>query len=133
MVSRRGHEVHLFARAAPGQDPYSRIDGVHLHRIPYGKVGANCQYVRLTAGDRLWGADWGHCEGLRCLVRAVLLALQLARELYGASCVSALISAHISCARSAELWGRVHPNSFQRDLMSMEGWDIAMTHGLRAG
>eukprot|EP00960_Hanusia_phi_P039593 753948-Hanusia_phi.AAC.3 len=55
-LERRGHEVHLFVRAAPGQDPYACVHGVHLvilplsmksdtdmqhvqHRIPYGKHG----------------------------------------------------------------------------------------------
>jgi hypothetical protein len=30
-----GHEVHVFTRMGAGQEPYSRIDGVHVHRCPF--------------------------------------------------------------------------------------------------
>ena len=34
-LERRGHEVHLFTRAGPGQASYKLINGVHYHRCPY--------------------------------------------------------------------------------------------------
>jgi glycosyltransferase involved in cell wall biosynthesis len=33
-LQRRGHEVHVFTRMAPGQAPYRLIDGVHYHCCP---------------------------------------------------------------------------------------------------
>jgi glycosyltransferase involved in cell wall biosynthesis len=34
-LERKGHEVHVFTRMAPGQRYHDRIDGVHYHRCPY--------------------------------------------------------------------------------------------------
>lgn len=34
-LERKGHEVHIFTRAAPGQVSYEVIDGVHYHRCAY--------------------------------------------------------------------------------------------------
>src|SRR4051812_40461782 len=34
-LSRRGHEVHIYTRIAPGQTKYQFIDGVHYHRCPH--------------------------------------------------------------------------------------------------
>lgn len=34
-LERRGHEVHVFTRMAPGQRYHDWIDGVHYHRCPY--------------------------------------------------------------------------------------------------
>lgn len=34
-LERRGHEVHVFVRTGVNQDPYERIDGVHVHRISF--------------------------------------------------------------------------------------------------
>ncbi|MEJ2720517.1 MAG: glycosyltransferase family 4 protein, partial [bacterium] len=34
-LERKGHDVHVFTRLAPGQARYDRIDGVHYHRCPY--------------------------------------------------------------------------------------------------
>jgi|WetSurMetagenome_2_1015567.scaffolds.fasta_scaffold33581_2 glycosyltransferase involved in cell wall biosynthesis len=34
-LERRGHEVHVFTRRAPGQQPHERIDGVVYHRYFY--------------------------------------------------------------------------------------------------
>jgi glycosyltransferase involved in cell wall biosynthesis len=34
-LRRRGHQVHVFTRVAPGQTYYQLIDGVHYHRCPY--------------------------------------------------------------------------------------------------
>ncbi len=31
-----GHEVHVFTRIGPGQQPYERIHGVHYHRCSFG-------------------------------------------------------------------------------------------------
>lgn len=33
-LERRGHEVHVFTRIAPGQEAYVKLDGVHYHRCP---------------------------------------------------------------------------------------------------
>lgn len=34
-LERRGHEVHVFTRMAPGQRYHDWIDGIHYHRCPY--------------------------------------------------------------------------------------------------
>lgn len=34
-LERRGHEIHVFTRMAPGQRYHDWIDGVHYHRCPY--------------------------------------------------------------------------------------------------
>jgi glycogen synthase len=34
-LERKGHEVHIFTRKAPGQRYHDWIDGVHYHRCPY--------------------------------------------------------------------------------------------------
>lgn len=34
-LERKGHELHVFTRMAPGQSQYARIDGVHHHRCPF--------------------------------------------------------------------------------------------------
>lgn len=34
-LGRKGHEVHVFTRRAPGQQGHDRIDGVHYHRCTY--------------------------------------------------------------------------------------------------
>jgi glycosyltransferase involved in cell wall biosynthesis len=34
-LERRGHELHIFTRLAPGQCADERIDGVSYHRCPY--------------------------------------------------------------------------------------------------
>jgi len=34
-MERRGHDVHVFTRMAPGQRYHERIDGVQYHRCPY--------------------------------------------------------------------------------------------------
>ncbi|NIM19166.1 MAG: glycosyltransferase [Candidatus Latescibacteria bacterium] len=34
-LERRGHDVHIFTRMAPGQRYHDWIDGVHYHRCPY--------------------------------------------------------------------------------------------------
>lgn len=34
-ISKRGHEVHLFTRAAEGQTDYEYINGVHYHRVVF--------------------------------------------------------------------------------------------------
>ncbi len=34
-LERKGNEVHLFTRMAPGSTPYQRIEGVHYHRCPF--------------------------------------------------------------------------------------------------
>lgn len=56
-LGRRGHEVHLFVRAAPGQDPYERIHGVHIHRIPYGRVRICSVTVENDWVLEQWGID----------------------------------------------------------------------------
>ncbi|MEJ2719854.1 MAG: glycosyltransferase family 4 protein [bacterium] len=34
-LERRGHDVHVFTRLAPGQRYHDWVDGVHYHRCPY--------------------------------------------------------------------------------------------------
>ena len=34
-LERKGHEVHIYTRMAPGMPHYSRIHGVHYHRCPF--------------------------------------------------------------------------------------------------
>ncbi len=34
-LERKGHEVHVYTRMAPGSSYYQRIDGVHYHRCPF--------------------------------------------------------------------------------------------------
>jgi glycosyltransferase involved in cell wall biosynthesis len=34
-LERKGHEVHVYTRMAPGSSHYAKIDGVHYHRCPF--------------------------------------------------------------------------------------------------
>jgi len=63
-LERKGHEVHVFTRMGPGQQPYERIHGVHYHRCPFesnpnfvDEIDSMCRsFVRhVTAAEDLGG------------------------------------------------------------------------------